>query len=145
MIVTGVEVASAGVEGPLSSTCSGSPSSAVTVIASPRMSPNGSPAAGSGRSLIRPTAIFSAITTAPAPAAMAPAASPVTPVILRQLTIRPPARPADHRHPPSRPSLYSRCGYSRVASRDLPGKPRDDVVGQGAEHVSTLLRGRLAP
>src|SRR5690242_21949599 len=35
-------------------------------------------------------------------------------------------------------------GYSRVASWNLPGKARDDVIGQGAEQVRPLLRGRLA-
>src|SRR5262249_15972059 len=163
MIVTCVVVASAG---PLTSTCSGRPSSARTVMASPLMSPNGSPAAGSGRSLILPTAIFSAITTAPAPAAIAPAASPLTPVSLRQLTIRPldllPAR-ACHRsvvtcapgpgrgrrhgrdpHPSDSSFCYVSLGYPTVASRDLSGKPRHDVIGHGPKQVGPFLGGRLA-
>src|SRR4249919_127256 len=78
-------------DGPFSSTCSATPSSVSTVSGRPRSLPNGSVDSGSLRPRIRATAIRSAATMAPTPAAVAPAITPAAPVTRRQLAIGPPA------------------------------------------------------
>src|SRR5215469_743531 len=129
--------------GPDTSTCSRTPSSATTSTTQPSSSPNGSSLAGSGRSRIRPTATFSAAMTAPAEAAAIPVARPATLDSRRHVTIGSPVR-AEHRPVPGRGVILG-CCYSRVSSRHLTRKPRHDLVGQGPEQVSPLLRSRLAP
>src|SRR5450432_893974 len=128
MIVTGAS------SGPLTSTCSAVPSLASTVSGRPRSWPSGSAAAGSGRSRIRPTAIFSAAMTAPAPAAATPTARPLTLVSRHHLLMGPPV---------AGPRRFLARGYPAVASRNLGREPGHDLVGDGPEGVRPLLRRRL--
>src|SRR5690349_19330216 len=102
------------VSGPLISTCSGTPSSARTVSSRPRSEPNGS-SLESARPRMRLTAIRSAATTAPAPAAAAPSTRPAAPAVRPQ-----------------------------VASREPAAEPGGDLIADGAQRVSPVLRGRLA-
>src|SRR5262252_145023 len=142
----------AAVSGPLISTCNGTPSSARTVSSSPRSEPNASPA-GPARPRRRLTAIRSAATTAPAPAAVAPTTRPATPVMRRQLAIGPPAA---RRLPRARAAVHLPCFphcprhareaalcYPRVASGEPAAEPGGDLVGNRAQRVRPVLRGGL--
>src|SRR5215469_3536773 len=108
----------------------------MTSTGRPRTWPNGSSAAWSTPSRIRPTAIFSAAITAPTAAAATPAAMPAALVRRRHVAIAAPVCTVGC-------DLRSRC-YSTVTSWDLPGKPRDDLVGDRAERLGPLLGRRLA-
>src|SRR5215467_506700 len=136
------------VSGPLISTCSGTPSSARTVSSRPRSEPNGS-SLEPARPRMRLTAIRSAATTAPAPAAAAPTTRPAAPVIRRQLTIGPPwgvpaallckTSPGCPRH-----ARDAALCYSQVASREPAAEPGGDLIADGVQGVGPVLRGRLA-
>src|SRR5580704_6854041 len=127
--------------GPKISACSTTPSLAMTSTGRPRSCPNGSSRAGSGRSRMRPTATFSAAITAPADAAAIPVARPATLDSRRHVAIGSPVL-AEHRPVAGRSVILGRC-YSRVSSRHLTRKPRDDLVRKRAKQVSPLLRRRL--
>ncbi len=137
------------------STCSGTPSSASTVSGRPRSwprspAPRSRAAPGSGRSRSarpprrrRPRA------------ATAPAASPATPVIRRQVAIAPPCRAPWPGDPPA--ARGQACGpvtvpdspapgrltvlvcYSTVSSGYPAGKVGHDLVGDRAQGVRPLL------
>src|SRR5450755_452048 len=128
MIVTGAS------SGPLTSACSGTPSSVSTAIGRPRSCPNRSPAAGSGRSRSLPTAIFSAASRTPAPAAAAPTATPPTLVSRRHLAMCPPVDGTRR--------ILGR-GYPTVASRDVAREPGHDLIGDRPQRIRPFLRGRL--
>src|SRR5215471_1524422 len=140
------------VSGPLISTCSGTPSSARTVRSRPWSEPNGS-SLESARPRMRLTAIRSAATTAPAPAAAAPTTRPAAPVIRRQLGIGPPAtcrartcrRRSAYKTSPGRlrhARNVALC-YSQVASREPAAEPGGDLIADGVQGVGPVLRGRL--
>src|SRR5580704_1872421 len=142
------------------STCSETPSSASTVSGWPRSWPSPSGAAVPRRTWVRPIAIRSTATTAPAPAATAPAARPATPVIRRQVAIPPPCRaprpggrpaggasglrPRHRARQPRTRGLTVLVCYSTVSSRYSAGKVRHDLVGNRAQGVRPLLGGGLS-